>query len=254
MVKSAVSFDWFHSEGLTSGYFDPKMVGLCRTDVEEARLGVGACLRKQAPRFACHSRAKQNSKPAGVIFKTTFSTAKERDWSNHVIGCILIFWMKQRCCIFGRRFSHLGCRSEGAFCHLQMSWYRRIRWTCGILEDIQLQPPWWVFLFFNWQLGLFFFVFESHQTGISTSMARIFRDFCFWHCLSIFRHSNFFPGKKWYTESGPECDILRMWWIWDLKVDLFEVQNWQKASCALVGSIVSWSFDFGSPLIGWVES
>ena len=42
MVKSAVSFDWFHSEGLTSGYFDPKMVGLCRTDVEEARLGVGA--------------------------------------------------------------------------------------------------------------------------------------------------------------------------------------------------------------------
>lgn len=170
----------------------------------------GGFLRKQAPRFACHFRAKQNSKSGGVIFLNNFFDCQRKE-------------LKQSCdrmCpdIFNKTAMLYFLNTP--FCHLQMTRCRRIRWTCGILEDMQLQPPWWVFFsLFNWQLFNF-----GHLKTISTSMTWTFpTNLCFLALsFNFWAFQPFSPEKnRWYTESakiwtpkdvvnlGPEGRLIR---------------------------------------------
>lgn len=159
--------------------------------------------------------------------------------------------MKQRCCILGKRSSHFGLVDvdflDTPFCHLQMTRYRRIRWTLWDFGRYATPTPLMSF-FFSLQLATVFLgIWRQFQLRWLELFLWIFVfGIVFFNCLGI---PTFFPLKKKTDDThrigeNLNSNILRMWWIWDLKVDLFEVQNWQKASCALVDSIVSWRWIF----------
>ena len=110
--------------------------------------------------------------------------------------------MKQRCCILGKRSSHFGLVDvdflDTPFCHLQMTRYRRIRWTLWDFGRYATPTPLMSFFsLFNWQLFNF-----GHLKTISTSMTWTFpTNLCFLALsFNFWAFQPFSPEKnRWYT-------------------------------------------------------
>lgn len=120
--------------------------------------------------------------------------------------------MKQRCCILGKRSSHFGLVDvdflDTPFCHLQMTRYRRIRWTLWDFGRYATPTPLMSF-FFSLQLATVFLgIWRQFQLRWLELFLWIFVfGIVFFNCLGI---PTFFPLKKknrWYTQNRRKFEL-----------------------------------------------